>query len=154
MHITAPARQHGKSHRKEHVYPFPPAGQMPPLGASSTDFTTRLANQPISATLSCIAKHRRRIHRGTPHIESPVLGAVARLVVVTETGRIQTDGWIVIGEIQIFGHPGLVANFYGLVRLTVARIRRHWHNRLPTLKRPVAPSRLPLSVNKLSSKNA
>lgn len=63
MHITAPARQHGKSHlirsvstirrptagrfqlfsndtriahRKEHVYPFPPAGQMPHLGANST----------------------------------------------------------------------------------------------------------------------
>lgn len=91
---------------------------MPAFRANATNGSAGVAGCFVSATFSGCRKSRCGVHGGTPQVESSVFGAGIGAVVVA----IAFGGVFAVGVVQVFCHPSLVADFDGLVNLSVAGV--------------------------------
>ena len=89
---------------------------MPTLGTNSANRVCRHTYFIIATSHSVYAPKARTIHRGSQGIKATILCAVFCGIIIAET--------VFRFEVEIFGHPHLVANSYCFVDLAVTFIRQ------------------------------
>ena len=91
---------------------------MPTFGAYSLDGVFGGTCVFVTATYSVGRKKPCTVHDGAPSVKSSIFFAVGRIIFVAET----FCGSSIIVVVQVFCHPDLIPDFYGLVGLAVTLV--------------------------------
>lgn len=91
---------------------------MPALGANTLcrKNESRVTKPFITASLGIGRKYTSRIHSGHPCIQSSVLLAIFRRIIIARTHQSI--------KIEILSHPYLITNLNGLVNLAISFIQK------------------------------